>query len=101
MTSQGHAQARLSRALARGDLLAARAAAGELPAVNLSDAAAMVVLIRALEPARFERAAVRWVGRLALERQGVALDDLRLAVAALRRLPDDDALAALKRLGQR
>lgn len=36
---------------------------------------------------RYPRAAVRWLGRLALERPALELADLRLAVCALDALP--------------
>lgn len=51
-------------------------------------------------PAQYERAVVRWLGRLCLERQTTTITELRLAVAAFDRLPDEpeDAEAELRRL---
>lgn len=45
----------------------------------------------------YERAAVRWIGRLALEGKDVALEDLQAAAAALAALPlrPDSAVASL------
>ena len=46
----------------------------------------LLVILRA-EPDQYERAAVRWLGRLALERTQVDLDGLSQAAAALEALP--------------
>ena len=43
--------------------------------------------------ARYDRAAARWLARFALERRGVTLQDMRIAVAALDALPVDPAAA--------
>jgi hypothetical protein len=88
MTSQGHPHAVLRRALQRGDLLAVRAAAAELPAVPLGDALEIVCLIVAQEPERFERAAIKWLGRLLAERPPTGLRDVERVVAYLAALPD-------------
>jgi hypothetical protein len=37
---------------------------------------------------RFERAAVRWLGRFALEARGVTIDAIQTAAAALSAMPD-------------
>jgi hypothetical protein len=87
VTSQGSPLTRLRRALAGGDLLAARTAASELPHVGLQDAAALLVLIAAREPDRLEPAAVRFLGRVCLE-QAPALEDARLLAACLAQLGD-------------
>ena len=74
-------------ALRRGDLLGVRAAAAELPQVNLVDALGVVLLMAAKNDERYGRAATRWLGRLALERPATGLDDLRLGLTALEALP--------------
>jgi hypothetical protein len=51
------------------DLPLIRATPAELPAVNLTDALAILPVIAAQEPDLYERAACRWLGRLALERE--------------------------------
>jgi len=63
-TAQGSPLPRLRRALAGGDLLAARAAAGELPHVGLDEAAALLVLIASSDPAKLDAAAVRFLRRV-------------------------------------
>lgn len=102
------------RALAGGDLAAVRAAASELPGVPLEDALAVSVLLLQREPDRYERAAVRWLGRLLLERPigelrraelgAIYLDELRhptRAASAADALSTLAADAGVARAGQR
>ena len=89
--------ANFKRALATNDLLLIRAAAAELPKVNLRDALEILPIIATAEPMTYDRAACRWLARLALEKD-VGLEQLGVALGALDRLPDDpprslDALA--------
>ena len=100
MTSDGSPYTRFRRALATGNLNLIRAAAAELPSVSLGDALAVCVLLRDREPHRFEQAAVRWLGRLCLERPDLTLADVRAASFALQRLREDAAgsLKALQEL---
>lgn len=53
-----------------GNELLVFAAARELPRVPLEDLR-ICLLIRGGDPDRYERAAVRWLGRFALEARGV------------------------------
>ena len=96
---KGSSYAWFKRAIERGDLPLIRATAAELPAVNLQDALAVLSVIAAKEPDLYERAACRWLARLALERD-VTLDRLGVALAALDALGDGStgAHAALARL---
>jgi hypothetical protein len=80
--SQGSAYARFRRALASGNLHLIRAAAAELPRVDLAGALAICLAVRAAEPERFERAALRWLARFCLEREDATLADLRAAAVA-------------------
>jgi hypothetical protein len=73
----------LRASLKRGDLSGVRAAASELPRINLADALAIVLLMAATEDPAYERAATRWLARLASERPTVTLQDLAAAAAAL------------------
>jgi hypothetical protein len=101
MTSSGSPYARFRRALATGNLTIIRAAAAELPWVDLGDALAVCMAIRDAEPDRFERAAVRWLARYAAE-QARTIADVREAVAAMQAMPSDPggALDSLRRLCQ-
>jgi hypothetical protein len=88
MTSDGSAYTRFKRALATGNLNLVHAAALELPRVGLQDALEVCLLLRDQDRNRFERAAVRWLGRFALEARGVTLEALRAAAAALDAMPE-------------
>jgi hypothetical protein len=50
-------------------------------------------------PSRYERAVIRWLGGLCLERPETTLTELKLALAAFERLPSepDEAAAELRR----
>ncbi len=71
-----------------------RAAAAELGhRINLVDALAIVLLMAAKKDRGYDRAAAKWLARLALERPAVRLDDLQLALTALEALPHEPASA--------
>jgi hypothetical protein len=72
----------------------------ELPRIALDDALRICLVLRGGDPDRYERAAVRWLGRFALEGRRVTIDDLRLAADALDALPEraTDAMERLQRL---
>lgn len=59
----------------------------ELPRVGLEDALEVCLLLRDQDPARFERAAVRWLGRFALEGRGVTIEALQRATGAFDAMP--------------
>jgi hypothetical protein len=68
--SETSAYGRLRRALDTGNARIALAAAADLPQVGLADALELLLLLLDLEPARFERAALRWHGRYCREVTG-------------------------------
>jgi len=100
MTSEGNPYARFRRALATGNEALVVAAALELPRIALDDALRICLVLRGGDPGRYERAAVRWLGRFALEGRDVTIADLRFAADALDALPDRaaDAMERLQRL---
>jgi hypothetical protein len=100
MTSDGSPYTRFRRALDAGNLNLVVAAAAELPRVGLDDALRVCLLLRDGDPERFERAAVRWTGRFALEARNVSLEAIERAITALNVLPDrpDDAMERLAAL---
>jgi hypothetical protein len=71
----------------------------ELRQINLADALAIVLLMSAHQDPAYQRAARRWLTRLASERPSIGLQDLRIAVDALQALagtqPAHAALAEL------
>jgi hypothetical protein len=100
VTSDGSPYPRFQRALKTGDLTLIRAAAAELPRVGLRDTLEVCLLLRDHAEEAFDRAAVRWLGRFALEGRGVTLDAIQAAAAALDAMPSHpqasmDALAGL------
>src|SRR5213080_1377448 len=97
VTSDGSAYSRFRRALETGNELLVLTAARELPQVALDDALRICLLLRDGDPDRYERAAVRWLGRFALEARDVTIEDLRLAAEALDALTDRTA-EAMERL---
>jgi hypothetical protein len=100
MGNAGSPYARFQRALSTGNELLVMAAARELPQIALDDALRICLLLREGPAHRYERAAVRWLGRFALEAEGVTIDDLRSAATALDALPKraEDAMDRLQRL---
>jgi hypothetical protein len=98
---KGGSYARFRRALETGNLTIVRAAAAQLPTINLDDALSICALYRA-DPSSYEQAVIRWLGRLCLERPATTITELRLALAAFDRLADadepEDAEAELRRL---
>lgn len=92
MGSEPSPYRRFQNALASGNLLLVRAAAADLPTVELGDALSVCVLLSRKEPERYERAAMRWLGRFCLEASRATLQDVRsasLALTHLRQEPDD------------
>ena len=66
-----------------------RAAAGELPSVRLDDALLIACLIEEQDGERYDSAAVRWLGRFALECPTVRIEDLREGVTAFEALSEN------------
>jgi hypothetical protein len=99
VTSDGSPYARFRRALGTGNEHLVLAAARELPQIALDDALRICLVLRTGDPGRYERAAVRWLGRFALEAHGATIEDLRLAAEALDVLPVR-AYEAMERLQQ-
>lgn len=100
MNDTGTSYARFRRALETGNEMLVMAAARELPQIALDDALRICLVLRAGDPLRYERAAVRWLGRFALEARGVTMRDLRAAAEALAVLPTSagEAMERLQRL---
>jgi hypothetical protein len=67
MTSDGSPYSRLQCAIRSGNLALIHATAAELPNVPLRDALMILLVIDAKREERFDSAAVRWAGRLAVE----------------------------------
>ena len=81
MTSDGHPGARLQRALAAGNLIAAEQAAFEVAFVPLTEARSLVELYAENGDPKFERAALRYLRRY-IDEASPSLADV-VQVAAL------------------
>jgi hypothetical protein len=97
MSSDGSPYARFQRALRIGRLSLVRAAAAELPRIELDDALSICLLISEQDAERYERAVVRWLARMSLEVPTVRIEDLRAGLLAFEALPEnpDGARVAL------
>jgi hypothetical protein len=85
MTSQGTAHGRFQRAIHRRHLQAAEMAARVMGGLSLSDALSLYELLANVDPARYERAALRWLQRFIDERLP-PLSEVALAASALAEL---------------
>ncbi|MDO8214085.1 hypothetical protein [Conexibacter sp. CPCC 206217] len=83
------------QALDAGDLPRIRSLAAAMPHISLQDALRICLLMR--DHDGYDRAAVRWLGRFALEAGNVTIEDVQAAAAALDALPDRPD-AAMERL---
>jgi hypothetical protein len=83
LTSQGHLPAQYARACEQGNYALAAALAAQLKPLSLAEALNLLPLIADHEPARFESAAARWLGRWLLERPGADLGGSLLVLGAL------------------
>lgn len=103
VTSQGSAHGRFSRAIQQRNLWAAETSLRELGNPSLEDALAYLDLLAEQKPAKLERAAVRWHGRLETEATYLSLAESQLALAALASLcaGEREAVSVLRRLLRR
>ena len=85
MTTQGTAHGRFQRAIHRRNVQAAEMAAPEMGGLSLADALVLCELLANVDPARYERAALRWLQRFIDERLP-PLTEVALAATALAEL---------------
>jgi hypothetical protein len=101
MTSDGSPYTRLQRAIRIGDLALIQVTVAERGWVPLQDALAILLVIEAKDDDRFDRSAVRWAGRLALETPDLELAELAGAIESLHALRDEHAQRTLLALTHR
>jgi NAD(P)H-dependent FMN reductase len=68
-------------------VVAAVAAAREIPQLSLLDALELTILIARKDPARYSRVAARWLQRLLEEHPDLAIEEAALAASCLVALP--------------
>jgi hypothetical protein len=103
MTSQGTAHGRFQRAIHSRNVRNAEMAAREMGGLSLADALALCELLAAVDPKRYERAALRWLQRFIDERLP-PLTEVILAASALAELRHGRrrvGVEALKRIVRR
>jgi hypothetical protein len=103
MTTQGTPHGRFQRAIHRRHVQAAEIAAREMGGLSLADALSLCELLAKVDPARYERAALRWLQRFIDERLP-PLTEVALAASALAELRHGNrhvGIETLKRLVQR
>ena len=98
MTAQGHPRAIFSRAIERGNLVIAEATAREITNLTLEEAQRLLFLYAEHDPAKYERAALRWLARFASDGKAVTLLKVQLATAALAELRAGERQQAAKLL---
>jgi hypothetical protein len=86
VTAQGHPRAIFKRAIERGNVVLAEMTARELGRLTLEEALSLLVLYAEKEPAKYERAALRWFSRYVTEGNAVSLLRAQVALAALSEL---------------
>jgi hypothetical protein len=86
------------RAVQQGNVMRAEAAARQLGPLSLEHALRLLFLYAEKEPIKFERAALRWLGRYLTEGKAVSLLKAQLALAALSELRAGEREAAAKLL---
>jgi hypothetical protein len=102
VAAKDSALTRYRRALERRHVFGAEIAAREMGYLSLRDALGLLALYAADDSPKYEKAAIRWLGRLTLESDDLQLDDLQLAAAALQALPrrPDSSLRVLTDLSR-
>jgi hypothetical protein len=86
LTAQGHPRAIFSRAIERGNLTLAEQVAREVPNLTLEEALRLLFLYAEKDPARFDRAALRWLDLYLAKGKAVSLLKAQLAATALAEL---------------
>jgi hypothetical protein len=103
-TSEGHSYSIFKRAVQRRNVLAAIAAAKDLPQLSLTDALDLTLLVARKDPHRHERMAARWLLRLLEEDPDVTIQEAALAASSLAALPGagyPEAAQTLKAMSER
>jgi hypothetical protein len=93
-----HPRAIFKRAVERGNLVVAEATARELRRLTLEEALGLLFLYAEKEPIKFERAALRWLGRYVAEGKAISLLKAQLALSALAELRAGEREQAAKLL---
>ena len=86
-TSQGRPHGIFQRAIKRRNVVAALAAAHELPQLSLDDALELTLLVARKDSRRHPRIAARWLARYLEEDPAATIEEAGLVASALLALP--------------
>ena len=100
MTAQGHPRAIFSRAIENGNLVVAEQVAREVPNLTLEEALRLLFLYAEKDPARYEKAALRWLARYLRDGKDVTLLKVQLASSAVAELRAGERAHAAKLLSE-
>jgi hypothetical protein len=103
MTSQGRSYGIFQEALQRRNVIAALAAARELPQLSLMDALELTMLIAQKDSGRYARVAARWLSPLPRGHPDVTIEEAALAASCLIAVRDagySEASQTLKALAE-
>lgn len=98
MTAQGHPRAIFSRAIENGNLVVAEQVAREVTNLTLEEALRLLFLYAEKDPARYDKAALRWLSMYVSEGKAVTLLKVQLAASALAELRGGERQHAAKLL---
>src|SRR5690242_19445106 len=87
VTSQGRPHGIFKKALQRRNVIAALAAARELPHLSLEDALELTLLVARKDPRRHSRIAARWLLRFLQEHPDATIEEAALVASCLAALP--------------
>jgi hypothetical protein len=87
VTAQGSAYHRFRRALDRGNVTEALSSAAELEHVGLAEALELTLLLADRDPAKYERAALRWHARFMREVPKVEMRESQAVLSLLALVP--------------
>jgi hypothetical protein len=93
VTAEAHAQARFRRAIEYRALWMAEDAARELPNISLEDALQLVHLYADRRSPKYQRAAMRWLGRYLTEGEPRLRHFAEVVASLASRDPDADELS--------
>jgi hypothetical protein len=103
-TSQGRSYGIFQKAIQRRNVIAAVAAAKELPQVSLGDALELTFLIARKDPRRHPRAAARWLRLYLEEHPAATIEEAALVASCLTALPTgsfQEAVQTLRAMAER
>ena len=99
MGNHGSAYGNFTKALERGNVIAAETAARELGTLRLVDALELTALVAKKDPRRSRRIAARWLEQWLSEAETPTIDDVVMVAAASPRLAEQATRTAVVATG--